>query len=114
MKKSKNFEKIKKYKDEWKKIEEKYPNKREAWKHTAIPGEESIDALYKRIEAELLLLGKKHQGKKIAIFSHGKAIRAFIAHIEDRNIDDIELLNAQIVEIKLIQNNKELFFKLTK
>ena len=104
-------EKVNKYKDEWKKIAENYPNKREAWKQTAIAGEESLDELYKRIETELLFLGKKYKDKKIAIFSHGKAIRAFIAHIEDKDIDDIQLSNAQVIEIKLIQKNKELIFK---
>lgn len=105
-------EKVKKYKDAWKKIKENFPNQRDAWKQTAIAGEESIDALYRRIEAELIFLGSKHRGKKIAVFSHGKAIRAFIAHITDKNIDDIELSNAQIIEIKLIQNGDGLSFKL--
>ncbi|GAB4225751.1 MAG: hypothetical protein Tsb0021_01000 [Chlamydiales bacterium] len=78
----KKSEKIALYKREWEKLEFEYPLKQERWKHTPVPGEETISHLVDRFNQTLLKISQVHPGEKIAIFSHGKAISSFLESID--------------------------------
>ena len=83
----------------------KYPNRKERWTYTIIPNEESLSDLEQRIRKELLEICHTHQGKTIAIFFHGTAIKTFIASIKECEIDEIHLPNCAVVKVDFDSEN---------
>jgi broad specificity phosphatase PhoE len=93
-------EKIALYKNQWEEINKKYPEKREQWTHSPVPGEETISKLNERVKNELICLSMATPNKgKVAVFSHGKVIQAFIADIEDKELNTINVPNCAVIEI---------------
>lgn len=96
----KREEKVMRYQKLWDELKQKYPDKRERWKYSPIPGEETTVELIRRIEGALRDICQQVQDHaKVAIFSHKKAIQAVLADIEDKETDAIEILNCEIVPI---------------
>lgn len=100
-------DKISFYKKSWEELDIKYPDRQERNRHTSIPGEETIADLTARIRNELVSISQSATDKeKIAIFSHRKALQAFIADITDQaDLTSIDIPNCGIVEIAYDSEN---------
>lgn len=83
----------------WDEILTSYHDKRQRWQYSPIPGEETTYELIVRIKTEILQIAYKHCGTTVAIFSHGRAIRSFLADMQDRDVTDIAMPNCGIVEV---------------
>jgi broad specificity phosphatase PhoE len=97
----KTAEKIALYKEKFNELNIKYPNKRDRWNYSPIPGEETINELISRIKGELIRISQaSSNNEKVVVFSHGKAIKAFIADIEDKNMEEIDQIpNGKIIKV---------------
>jgi probable phosphoglycerate mutase len=84
----------------WDVLMQKYPNKRERWKHSQVPGQETTYEISERLKAALYEIAIKHPDQKVAIFTHGGCIKALIADLEDlENIDHVPTPNCSIYQI---------------
>lgn len=72
-----------KYTPSYKELNQQYPSRKERWDYTNIPGSETNNQLLQRVKEELTEIAERHPGKKIAVFSHGGAIRNFITDLRD-------------------------------
>lgn len=94
-------EKISLYQEKWEELRNKYPDKRERWKHCVVPGEESVASLIERIKGELLAISKEANDRdKIAVFFHGRAMQVFLADVEDKNFEEIKISNCAMVQVR--------------
>lgn len=66
-----------------KEIEERYATRHERWDHTVIPGAETLNHLLHRLQSELVAIAATHPGRKVAIFTHGRAIRTLLEELQD-------------------------------
>ncbi len=51
-----------------------FPHWQDRWNRTFLPGAETYEEVQKRFKEALYELAKRHQGEKVAIFTHGLAI----------------------------------------
>ena len=68
------------------------------------PGEEPLSAVTQRIEKKLFTLAQNHPQQKIAIFSHGMALKAWVAYIDatpPKELSTIYIPNCGILEVEL-------------
>lgn len=64
-------------------VTQAYPNRKERWNYPLFPNAETYNALYQRIENQLIQIANAHPGEKVALFSHGRAIRTLISESVD-------------------------------
>lgn len=60
-----------------------YPVRKECWDQPLFPNAETYNALYQRLENQLAQIARLHPGQKVAIFTHGRAIRTLIGQCID-------------------------------
>lgn len=80
-------------------LNEKYPDRKIRWDYSSVPGEETLNQLVCRIKQQLVAIAKSEPNGTVAIFSHGKAIRATVADITDSDIETVSIANTAIVEV---------------
>ena len=81
-----------------------YPYWKDRFNFTPVPDSETITQLIERFNGELLNISESHLGQKIAIFSHGRAIRSFLISLLDS--EDVPALeNCEYVEILYSSEN---------
>lgn len=102
------------YQDKLEELEQKYPNRGERWKHSAIPNEETIHVLVERIKKQLVEIAQNHPSEKVAIFSHARAIRSFLSDIEDCSPEEFSISNCAIIEVHYDSTDVQRPFRLTK
>ncbi len=66
------------YAEKRKALDELYPQQEERWNHTAVEGAETNNQLLARVKNEVLAIGQKHPGEKVAIFMHGGPMKVLI------------------------------------
>lgn len=91
-------------------IEELWPEnvhdfRNQPHKYTPMEPAESIQNLIHRTSTELRDIAKKHKNKNILIVTHGIALHALFAHIEDKPLekfweDDMKSTCLNVIEIK--------------
>lgn len=62
-------------------LKHQYPSRKERWDHTNVPGSETNNQLLERVKKTLAHIAQNHPGEKIAVFSHGGAIRNFVTDL---------------------------------
>ncbi len=84
----------------WEVIIQKYSDKRERWKHSQIPGQETLYEISERLKVALCEIAPKHPDQKVAIFTHGGCIKTLVADLEDlESIDMVPTPNCGIYKI---------------
>lgn len=83
-------ERDRRYGDLEKELSQKYPNRKDRWNHNPVPGSETMNELLKRVKEELIAIAVLHPGKTVAVFAHGRVVKALIADSTDNN--DLDLL----------------------
>ncbi len=96
------------FEDAEKMLDQAHPDFRERWKHTAIPNAETYDAVLIRFKSEIIKIAKKHRGKKVAIFAHGKSIRILMSDCLNRK-ETSYLDNCEVV-VCAFQEDKSLLY----
>ncbi len=71
----------KEYGSSFEELHRKYPVRKERWDHTNIPNSETTNQLLERIKGELTRIAEHHPDGKVAVFSHGYAIRTFLTDL---------------------------------
>jgi broad specificity phosphatase PhoE len=100
------IEKAAMYRDQWNELKRKYPLRQDLFNHTPVPGEETLNALMERMKKAMISIAESAPDKgKVAIFSHGKAIRTVIAGIEDCELDEITIPNCCVIEVSYDSEN---------
>lgn len=72
-----------------KKFEQFYannPDRKTRWNYTSIPEAETYQQVLDRAKPEVIKIAEAHPGKKVAIFSHGRAIRTLIEDATDGDV----------------------------
>jgi len=100
--------------DKYKELDAKYPNRRERWSYTPVPGEETINQLITRVKNELVDIAKRHPNQTVAVFTHGKVIQSLIADLEDCDLLSIEVPNTAIVTLSYSAEASQKPFKVLK
>lgn len=59
-------------------LNQQFPTFKQRWQHTSIAESETVHALWERLNSALTEIAHQNRGKKIAIFSHGRAIKTLI------------------------------------
>jgi len=78
----------------------RYPDHRERWNHSLIPGQELINDRIRRVRAALIEIAKEHPHEKVAVFTHRGCLRAFIADVGDiSEVDSIHIPNCAAIEV---------------
>jgi broad specificity phosphatase PhoE len=99
-------EKVQRYQKAWDELAKKYPDRKERWKHSVVPGEETIVELIERMKKEMTYIAQSTPDKSnVAVFTHGKIIQAFIADIEDKELGKVEMPNCGIIKITYNSEN---------
>lgn len=83
---------------------EKFPDRKQRWDYTVIPGAETFNQLVARTKEALAMIAKDHQGEKVAIFVHGRLINSLIADVEDLQKDPPGLPNCAVVHFRYFNN----------
>lgn len=92
----------------WETLSQKYPDKRERWKHSQVPGQETIYQTTERLKKALCAIAAKHPDKKVAIFTHGGCLKTIVADLEDlESIDEVPTPNCGILQIVYESDNTE-------
>ena len=81
-------------------LHQKYPDWRERWNYTYIPGAETNAEVQRRFRGALVELAKKHAGQKVAVFAHGQAICLSLCNGVTPT-DDLYLKHCGIVQITI-------------
>lgn len=98
----------------WDELPNLYPEAYDLWtnqhsKFTVEDGE-SMESVFNRITLTVTKLAARNRGKKIAIVSHGCAIRNFLCYANDKTIDEIDEIawsdNTAISKIEFDHNLK--------
>lgn len=93
-------EKVKRYDAGWRQLEKDFPDRKERWKQVVVEGEESLYSAYQRIASELKEIAKNHPGEKVAIFAHGKVIRALVCELMDIDVHELKFGNCELAQVK--------------
>jgi len=84
---------FKEYTASFEELNGKYPARKERWDHTNIPKSETTNQLLVRIKEELTQIAEQHPDEKIAVFSHGAAIRTFLTDLLESSQEYSKLSN---------------------
>ena len=100
----------------WDELPNLYPEAYDLWtnqhsKFTVEDGE-SMESVFNRITLTVTKLAARNRGKKIAIVSHGCAIRNFLCYANDKTIDEIDEQKRKLNE-RFINNPKAVFIDTT-
>jgi broad specificity phosphatase PhoE len=90
-------EKIKLYGAAFEKLNRQYPNRKERWDYASVPCAETFNQLLNRFQGKLIEIAEEYPGKKIAIFTHSKAIKTFISEVLDTN-EMLDVSNCGVYE----------------
>ncbi|HSX04577.1 MAG TPA: histidine phosphatase family protein [Rhabdochlamydiaceae bacterium] len=90
-----------------------YPIRKEFWDHPVFPNAETYNALYQRLENQLIEIANAHPGQKVAIFTHGRAIKTLIGEIIDSE-DCTYPVNCGIAHFIYDSENKDRPFQFVK
>ncbi len=88
-------------------LESKYPDQWQRWHHNPVPHAETKAHLFNRVEKFLKNIARKHQGKTIAIVTHGAVMKTLIAYYTQVMH---HTPNCCVAEMRLHAGNKDLVF----
>lgn len=81
-----------------------YQVREERWDHVAIPEAETLNHLEQRIRETLLEICLAHPNQTVAVFSHGIAMRVFLAKIENYLMHTVNIPNCVIARVEFDSN----------
>ena len=91
-------------------LDQLYPNYRQRWDHTSIPGAESYNELLKRVKNELIDIATKHLGEQVAVFAHGEILGIFVSDLLGKE-KPLHLPNCSIIKILYLPEDPTYPFK---
>ena len=104
-----------KYIEKWKSLAIQYPDRRQRWNYTPVPGQETINEQIIRIKEAIVSIVKECSDKKVVVFTHGAILKSFIAYLKGVERDSvIALPNCSILEVLVTRCGEDSLFKLIK
>lgn len=95
----------------WGLLQQQYPDKKERWKHSQIPGQETIDETFNRLKESICLISESHPDQKVALFTHGGCIKILVANLLDlESIEEVATPNGCFYEL-VYESKSHLFLK---
>lgn len=92
---------------------EKYPDKKERWNYSLVPGQEVLNDRIQRIRRVLTEISQKHPSEKIAVFTHQGSLIALIADLKDIDrLNTIYVPNCAILQVIYDSENVENPFRI--
>lgn len=86
-------------------LNEKYPDRKDRWKVSEVPGSETYEQAAFRIRSTLEEIGHDHPQEKIAIITHGALIEVFLVDIGECETN-LHLPNCAVVQISYCPTRK--------
>jgi probable phosphoglycerate mutase len=99
------------YKELEEKLLEMYPDRKERWDYTVIPGSETNNELVARTKEALTEIANNHPGEKVAVFAHGRLIYNLMVDTEDSKTSLPGLPNCAVVHFRYYHDQPENPFK---
>lgn len=84
-----------------KELDEQYPNRKERWDHTPVPGAETYNQVLERVSKCLKTIAEAHKGQTVVIASHGRVLKLLL---EVTAAPTHDMPNCAIVEFQYDHN----------
>ncbi|MEM7174552.1 MAG: histidine phosphatase family protein [Chlamydiota bacterium] len=76
-----------------------YPLREERWNYVAVPGAETLNHVKQRMWKKLVEICEQHPDQTVAIFSHGRAMKVFLATVSRCEMSAFLIPNCAFVRV---------------